>query len=72
MPAQPRLTIEPLGAKVRLSWPAATSNYILEAKEELRNGSWTATGETPVIEGGRSVVTNSATSPRHFYRLRYQ
>jgi len=72
MPTPPQLTIEPVGARVRLSWPAATSNYILEAKEELNSGSWTTTGATPVIEGGRSVVTNSATSQRLFYRLRYQ
>jgi hypothetical protein len=53
-----------------LAWPAADTNYVLEASETLRPAKWVLVPQTPSVEGDKRVVTEETSGPRKFYRLR--
>jgi uncharacterized repeat protein (TIGR01451 family) len=72
-------TVEPLalvsvnltGNKVKISWPVALSNYVLQSRLNLATGfTWTAVAATPVIAGDIKSVTESNNSPTKYYRLK--
>jgi hypothetical protein len=52
-----------------LSWPAAASNYVLEAKSPLTSGSWTQITSGIVLSGNSFFKTNSVAGLSGFYRL---
>jgi len=59
-----------VGGKVVVSWPAAASNYVLEAKGPLSSGTWTQITSGIVLTGGSFYKTNTAGGASTFYRLR--
>ena len=59
----PRLSVLPEDGKLRVSWPAAFSNYGLQVATELREEAWF---DYPT-EGQSAVV--ELTEPTLFFRL---
>jgi uncharacterized membrane protein YczE len=59
-----------VGGQLVLSWPAAASNYVLEAKGQLTAGSWTQITNGIVLLGNSFYKTNSVAGLSGFYRLR--
>jgi hypothetical protein len=64
------VTIKPSGGAVRLSWPATGTNFLLEAREDLRAGNWAEVSEPPIVDKDECVVTNEMSGSSAFYRLR--
>jgi hypothetical protein len=64
------VTIKPTGSAVRVSWPTTGTNFLLEAREDLRAGNWTEVSQPPVIDKDECIVTNETSGPSAFYRLR--
>ena len=59
------------GNQVRLSWPLALSNYVLEYKPSLAAGAlWSGVTSAPAISGAENVVIETNTVVSRFYRLR--
>ena len=57
--------------RLRLSWPLALSNYVLESKPTLgTNTSWSNVTNLPITVGDEKVVIETNNSPSRFYRLR--
>jgi len=57
--------------KVRVSWPQALTNYMLEFKAALAtNVSWSNVATAPSNFAGESTVIETITNTSRFYRLR--
>jgi hypothetical protein len=55
---------------VRISWPAALSNYFsLQSRNALLTDSWAGVSNAPVISGNERVVTQTNSGAMKFYRL---
>jgi uncharacterized repeat protein (TIGR01451 family) len=69
---QPELSISAIATnQVRVSWPVAASNFILQSTPVLTNSPpWSNVTTTPVIEGAERVVTEGGTGEAKYYRLR--
>ncbi|MDB6020699.1 MAG: hypothetical protein JWQ04_556, partial [Pedosphaera sp.] len=68
---QPRLSIQrSADTNVVLSWPTGFTGFTLESNTNLSTNTWSAVSPAPAINGTNNVVTNSASSPARFYRLR--
>jgi sugar lactone lactonase YvrE len=73
LPPVPALGIAEISNEVVLSWPAATTNFVLETAGGLAAGvPWTALTNGVVVSGENCFVTNSVGGPAAFYRLRKQ
>jgi hypothetical protein len=68
----PKLTVEPAGADLLLSWPSAANGYVVEQAEALVAEGWQATTNPPALFGGRFWQTNAVTEQTRFFRLRRQ
>lgn len=68
---QPQLHIDPVDAdRVRLSWAAGLSGFVLQASPTATvPGAWAPEGTTPSAVGDRLVVTNATGGAARFYRL---
>jgi uncharacterized repeat protein (TIGR01451 family) len=68
----PVLSIRPVPQnQVRISWPAALSNYFtLEYRNLLVTNNWSSVTNVPVVTGSENVVTQGSSSAMKFYRLR--
>jgi uncharacterized repeat protein (TIGR01451 family) len=66
----PKLSIEPMGPRVRLSWPASSAQFTLESAPNLFGSNWSSVTSTAVVSGGLNLVTNNAADASRFYRLR--
>jgi hypothetical protein len=67
----PLLAIGIAGNQVNISWPAALTNYVLQARGSLASGiSWTGVTAAPIIVGNIKSVIETNTSPAKFYRLK--
>lgn len=67
----PGLSVIRSGNQVILSWPAALTNYVLQANDVLgSSNTWTTVSPPPVTSGSERVVTNSITGQRRFFRLK--
>jgi uncharacterized repeat protein (TIGR01451 family) len=57
--------------RVRLSWPAALSNYTLQFRPSLDPGVfWSNVVRTPTVVGSERVLTESTSNSASFYRLK--
>ncbi|HWH72085.1 MAG TPA: IPT/TIG domain-containing protein, partial [Candidatus Sulfotelmatobacter sp.] len=61
----------PSAARVRVSWPAALTNYVLEYKKILAtNVYWSNVTTAPIVSGDQQFVTETNSEAAKFYRLR--
>lgn len=54
---------------VRISWPVAAGDWVLQFSDNLTTG-WTDVGGSPVVIGDQNTVTQSASQATRLYRLR--
>jgi hypothetical protein len=67
----PDLKAEQVGDRMRLEWSVAAEDYQLEQAADLSGaGPWQAVTNPPVLSDLQHVVTNDASGPMRFYRLR--
>src|SRR5512144_2832859 len=52
-----------------LSWPAATTGYVLESVGELSGGSWLPISEQPTNANGEIRVVKNVSAKTQFFRL---
>lgn len=64
---RPELAIE---AKLAISWPPQTANYVLEQSATANAAEWTLVPETPVTIETRPTVLVAPAAAAKFYRLR--
>jgi hypothetical protein len=67
----PSLQIELLATQqIRLSWPVAFSDFVVEFVDDLAPGAnWAELGVTPTTIGGLLVITRDPLNAHRFYRL---
>jgi hypothetical protein len=59
--------------QLTVSWPGFTTSYQLQTSDDLSTtNSWQTMPMTPIMAGGESFVTLSATNTQQFYRLQWQ
>jgi hypothetical protein len=70
--AGPKLSAQAVtGGKIKVSWPAAAADFILEANSTLSSTGWTAVPANQLAtEGANRVFTESGSGSTRFYRLR--
>jgi hypothetical protein len=59
-----------VGPNMVISWPAAATNYLLEAADMLSATNWTCVTNTSVPVGGQSTVCLAPCEARKFFRMR--
>jgi hypothetical protein len=55
---------------LEVSWPAADTNFLLEASGALSSTNWMPVDSAPALVQGRLTVTNEVASGNRFFRLR--
>lgn len=69
--SSPRLLIARSGANVLIRWPAAATNFTLEAKPSLNPGAtWSSVPNSVVTANGTNAVTVPISGGNRFFRLR--
>jgi hypothetical protein len=69
--AVPRLSVEPAGSTILISWPAEASGFLLESSTNLSSAVWmSATGAVESFDGKYQTRVRANTT-NGFYRLRY-
>jgi uncharacterized delta-60 repeat protein len=53
-----------------MSWPTNFPGFTLETSTNLTPNSWSTVSPAPALTGTNNVVTNAASGPTRFYRLR--
>jgi hypothetical protein len=67
----PNLNIARQAGQVVVSWPIKSGVGTLQSNTNLASSaSWITAGPDPVVTAGQYVVTNNATMPALFYRLK--
>ncbi len=67
----PILAIERVASNVVLSWPAATTNFVLESVTALpSSAAWVTVTNAPTVVGNKNTVTDAARGGSRFYRLK--
>ncbi len=71
--APPLSLVNAGNGQLAISWPGFTTSYQLQSTADLSNtNSWQTMPTTPIMAGGESFVTLSATNTQQFYRLQWQ
>jgi uncharacterized repeat protein (TIGR03803 family) len=71
LPTPPRPGIVVSAGNIVLSWPTNIAGLTLQSATNLGPSAvWTSNSTPPVIVNGQNVVTNPASGPLMFYRLR--
>jgi hypothetical protein len=69
--APERLSVDPSGTNVFISWSASGCDFVLEATTTLpETNAWTVVTNVPVLNGDRYAVTLPVAEPAGFFRLR--
>ena len=67
----PKLQILRVGSRIRLSWPATASDFLLECSHALGDHAiWSLVAGTPASLGDQFIWTAPVSSLRAFFRLR--
>jgi len=66
----PELQASRSSGQIVLSWPSWTTDFQLESSTDLPGSNWIPVLTTPTTLGERNFLTNSATAPAQFFRLR--
>lgn len=64
----PQLVIKSLGGQVVLSWPATSTNFVLQSSTNLLAPAWKASLSAVTING-QNIVTNPVSTTPQFFRL---
>ena len=62
-PARPRLTLQPRGSNIFVSWPSQIMGYSLQATDDLSAGNWSD------VEAVNNQFTETFSAPTRFLRL---
>ncbi len=57
-------------AELSVSWPTWAGEHKLESSPSLSAPAWTPVSTPPIVNGGYFRLTNAATGPSEFYRLK--
>jgi hypothetical protein len=68
----PRLSATLLGGQLQVTWPTATTNFVLESAANLPAAQWLPVSGAPQIQGTSYILTVPATGSAAFFRLRGQ
>jgi hypothetical protein len=69
-PGSPLLTISPAGSSVIISWPAASTGFVLQENPVVNNsGTWSSVGLTTNVVNGTNMVTVPSAHGNLFFRL---
>jgi hypothetical protein len=66
----PELGAQRSGGQLVFTWPTNGTSYSLESTTNVATGPWSPVTNAPVIINGQKTVTNTASDPRRFFRLR--
>ena len=67
----PLLEVSLTGRLVKISWPAALSNFVLQSRASLASGvPWSPATLIPVVLGNIKSVTETNTGSSKYYRLK--
>jgi hypothetical protein len=71
-PSAPKMTVATWGKNVRVSWPSAWTNVLLESSPRIPAAapSYSPVNGTPILVGPQWMITNGITGGAEFYRLR--
>jgi hypothetical protein len=69
-PASPSVGVRKNGNSLTLYWPAAFSNFTLQANSSLQSNGWTTVSSQ--VQGNEIQATVSPTSSARFFRLKRQ
>ena len=64
---RPTLCMAP---KVVIAWPSSTTNYVLEAADDLSGSGWKPVTNTPVLLDGQPTVVLDPSEAHKFFRMR--
>ena len=67
--AVPLLQIGQTGNQVRISWPAWTTDWVLESCSSPMSVGWSTETNAPVVISGEKVLTFTPANASQFYRL---
>jgi hypothetical protein len=68
--AAPRLAISEAGADIVLSWPASTTNFLLQSSLNIgTNSAWSAVAQAPIVTNNLNAVLVPASTNAEFFRL---
>jgi hypothetical protein len=69
--SRPQIRIEPgASGALKLSWPATSTDYIVESCDVPIGGEWTPVSGTPIIMAGRATLESTCDCQFRFFRLR--
>jgi cyclophilin family peptidyl-prolyl cis-trans isomerase len=66
----PSVSVAKIGTNDIVAWPAWAADYQLQSATNLAGANWQATSNFSALNGYASVLTNSATQPAVFFRLK--
>ena len=64
------LAVSRSGKSVVLSWPAASTGYVLESTAKFPAQTWTAVTTPPTVVGDQNTLSVDASTGTQYYRLR--
>lgn len=67
---RPQLLASWLDRRLGFAWPISEDGFVLESRDNLLEGSWSALAQATAIIGGRDVTTVTVSGRQQFYRLR--
>ena len=66
----PQLDVTRTGSNTIISWPAVSTNFLLQARTNFAASAWTNWPSPPSLVSNRFVVTDADAGTNKFYRLR--
>jgi hypothetical protein len=69
-PVPPTLSVSRLGGSIVLTWSTNATGFALQRATALPATAWLPVTPGPVVVGNQYAVTNTATGPAAYYRLR--
>jgi hypothetical protein len=72
MPGAPTLTVTVTGANtIVISWPSASTGFLLQQNSDLSTANWTTSGLTISDDGTNKSVTIASPAGNLFFRLKH-
>jgi hypothetical protein len=71
-PSPVLLAITSSGGDVVISWPAPSTDFVLQQSNDLTQPTgWSGVTQQIIVNGGQNTVTVPATTSPQFFRLKY-
>jgi hypothetical protein len=65
----PKLSVAVSAGSLVVSWPGNVTGLTLKSTTNLKGGTWSAVGTSPVLSGGNYQVTLPLSGTAQFFRL---